>query len=221
MIAPLRKKSVPTKEQIEAKFLELMPTITKIARHAFKEYDADRRDDAVQSVLVKAFQNIQGLAEQDRLDDAYVSPIARFAVKAHKTGRIGGLPQNSTDVMAEHCRWLGRSTVKNFGLATDIADSFESEATATDARYPVHKTVQLKMDFFENWYRQQSPRDREIICDLAMGETTGDVAKKYGVSPGAASQWRRKYADSWYSFINPAEETDLIEELRALAAEAA
>jgi transposase-like protein len=72
------------------------------------------------------------------------------------------------------------------------------------------------MDFFEGWYQQQSPRDREIIRDLAMGETTADVAKKYGVSPGAVSQWRRKYAESWQKFIDPPEKTDIIDDLKDL-----
>lgn len=208
-----------TNEEINEKFLELMPKIIKIAKHAFKEYDADRKEDAVQSVLVTAFHNVKLLAEQGRLDDAFATPIAWYAVKAHKCGRIGGVPQNSTDVFGERCRWLGRSTIKNYGLATEITDSFESEATAADARYPVHKTVQLKMDFFENWFRQQTPRDQEAMKMLAIGEATGDVAKHFGVSPGAVSQWRRRFADSWFAFINPAEETDFIEELRTLAAE--
>lgn len=121
--------------------------------------------------------------------------------------------------MAEHCQLLGRVKVHNAGLADHIADTFESEATAVDARYPVHKTVQLRIDFFQTWLRSQTDRDQQIIRDLAMDETTGDVAKKYGVSPASISQYRRRYADSYYSFINLAEETDLLEELRNLAAE--
>ncbi len=208
-----------TDEQVNAKYLELMPLIRQIAQRAFREYDAEKRDDAVQSVLVAAFINVKQLAEKGKLDEAFATPIAWFGVGHYRQGRIGGLPQNSTDVFGETCRYKGRSRIKHFGLAENITDSFESEATATDARYPVHKTVALRIDFFETWYASQSPRDREIIKDLAMGETTGDVAKKYGVSPGAVSQWRRKYADSWYAFINPVEEVDLIEELKALAAE--
>jgi len=45
--------------------------------------------------------------------------------------------------------------------------------------------VQFKIDFFEGWLPQQSPRDQEIILDLAKGHTTGEVAKKHGVSDGA------------------------------------
>jgi hypothetical protein len=80
--------------------------------------------------------------------------------------------------MSPHCQNLGRSKVKNFGLAENITDSFTSEAAATDSRYPVDRTVQFKMDFIEGWLQEQTKRDRSIIVDLAMGESTGDVARK-------------------------------------------
>ena len=73
-----------------------------------------------------------------------------------------------------------------------IADSFQSEATRLSARYPVDRTVQFKMDFFEGWLQAQSERDRSIILDLATGETTGAVARKYGVSDGLISQYRKR-----------------------------
>lgn len=205
-----------TNEQVNAKFMQLLPLIRQIASKAFKEYSTDRREDAVNDVIASAFINLKQLAEAGKLDEAYATPIAVFAVKRYRSGRRCGVPQSSTDVMAEHCRFLGRVKVHNFGLAEHIADTFESEATAVDARYPVHKTVQLKIDFFQTWFRQQTPRDQQIIRDLAIGETTGDAAKKYGVSAASISQYRRRYADSWYAFINPAEEIDLLEELKAL-----
>ena len=223
MIAPLRTKSQSktsypyTQEQIEIKFLELLPGITNYAKRAFHGYDHGRRDDAVSEVIAWAFVNIKQLAEAGRLDEAFATPIATFAIGRYRAGRRVGAGQNSTDVTSPHCQLLGRSRVLNAGLADHIADSFESEATAVDARYPVHRTAQLRIDFFQTWLKQQSHRDQQIIRDLAMGETTNDVAKKYGFSAGRISQLRRSYAESWYAFINPVKETDLIEELRELA----
>ena len=218
MIAPLRtKKRRYTKEQVNIKFLELLPGITNYAKRAFHDYDPDRRDDAVGEVIAWAFVLVKQLAEAGKLDEAFATPIAMFAIKRFRSGRRVGAGQNSTDVTSPHCQLLGRSQVLNFGLADRIADSFESEATAADARYPVHRTVQLRIDFFQTWLRQQSHRDQQIIRDLAMGETTNDVSRKYGFSAGRISQLRRTFADSWYSFINPVEETDLLDELRELA----
>jgi DNA-binding NarL/FixJ family response regulator len=104
--------------------------------------------------------------------------------------------------MSPHCQSLGRSKVKNYGLAENITDSFTSEAAATDSRYPVDRTVQFKMDFIEGWLQEQTKRDRAIIVDLAMGESTGDVARKYGVSDGLISQYRKRFRASWNEYIS-------------------
>ena len=191
--------------EVNGKFLELMPKITRKANIAFTAYDPDCKEDAVQSVLVTAFINIKQLVAKGRLHDAYASPIARFAIASYRCGRIGGLPDNSQDVMNDRCRHIGRSKIEHAGLALDITDSYELETTATDSRYPVDKTVQLRIDYAA-WCRSQSPIDRKIIKDLAKGETTNNVAKKYGVSASTVSTWRRWYADSWNEFIGPQEE---------------
>ena len=44
--------------------------------------------------------------------------------------------------------------------------------------------------------------------DLAMSETTGDVAKKYKVSAGLISQYRKRYAESWNDFIADKRKSD-------------
>lgn len=88
MIAiPKKTKAKYTNEQINAKFLELLPLIRMIAHKAFKEYTADRRDDAVNDVVASAFIDLKQLAEAGKLDEAYATPIARYAVKRFLSGR--------------------------------------------------------------------------------------------------------------------------------------
>jgi len=195
------RKSAAFDEAVNLKFIELMPFLTKSARRAFAGYNSDKRSEAVQNILCWAFLNLKNLASKGRLHDAYAGAVARFAIGRHHEGRSLGVVTSSGDVMSHYCQNLGRSQVKNYGLAENIADCFTSEATATDARYPVDRTVQFKMDFFEGWLQGQSERDREIIFDLAMGETTGDVARKYGVSDGLISQYRKRYRSSWNEYI--------------------
>ena len=79
-------------------------------------------------------------------------------------------------------------------------ENFLSDATIVDRKYPVDRTVKLRIDF-ENWFANQTARDQEIINDMAYGETTSDLAKKYKVSAPSISCYRKKYADSWYEFI--------------------
>jgi hypothetical protein len=70
----------------------------------------------------------------------------------------------------------------------------------TDRKGRVADNVAFRIDYDE-WCRRQSARDQAIITDLSMGETTGTVAKKHGVSDGLISQYRRRYADSWRAYI--------------------
>jgi hypothetical protein len=108
-IAKPEPQKTYTDDQVNAKYLELMPRIVKIAKYAFKDLDGDRQADAMQSVLVTAFMNLKGLAASGRLEEACATPIAMFAIRKHKSGRPGGIPQLSRDVMGERCRTLGRS----------------------------------------------------------------------------------------------------------------
>jgi len=73
-----------------------------------------------------------------------------------------------------------------------------------DRKVNVADAVQFKMDY-QDWYYRQSPRDQQIITDLSMSETTGDVAKKFGVSPASISIKRKDFANSWKMFIDPPE----------------
>jgi hypothetical protein len=206
-----------SQDEINQKFLQMLPLIARTARMAFEDFDPDRREDAVQDVIAGAYFDLCQLAAKGKLEDAYATPLAWFRIFRYRTGRRAGIPQMACDVMGERCKFLGRSRIINAGLCESIADTWESEATATDSRYPVPKQVAFKIDFHE-WFSQLSPKDKNIVKDLAMSETTGEVAKKYQISQGRISQFRREYANSWYSFINSREDKeDLIEALTAAA----
>jgi hypothetical protein len=195
------RNSAAFDEAINLKFIELMPFITRLARRTFAGYNSDKQADAVQNVLVWAFENLKRLASKGRLHDAYAGSLTRFAVGRHREGRSLGVVTSSGDVMSSYCQSLGRSKVKNYGLAENISDTFASEATALDARCPVHKTVQFKLDFFEGWMQQQTPKHQKIIRLLAMGESPSDVARICGLSPAYICQSQKRYKASWYEYI--------------------
>jgi len=200
------RKSAAFDEAVNLKFLELMPFIIRLAKRAFAGYSTDRQADAVQNVLAWAFENLKRLASKGRLHDVYAGSLARFAIGRHREGRSLGTVTSSGDVMSSYCQSLGRSNVKNYGLAENITDSFSSEASALDARYPVHKTVQFRMDFIEGWLRQQTPRNREIIRLLALGNTPSEVARKLGLSPAYICQCQKRYKASWLAYISDKKE---------------
>jgi hypothetical protein len=200
------RKSAALDEAVNLKFLELMPFLTKSARRAFAGYNYDKQTDAVQNILCWAFDNLKRLASKGRLHEVYAGSLARFAIGRHREGRSLGVVTSSGDVMSHYCQSLGRSKVKSYGLAENIADSFESEATVTDARYPVDRTVQFKMDFVEGWLQQQTPKNKEIIRLLAMGDIPSEVARKMGVSPACICSYQKRYRASWNEYISDKKE---------------
>jgi aminopeptidase N len=109
--------------------------------------------------------------------------------------------------MSSFCRSLGRvHTVKHYGLAENIADTFEGDASAMDGRYPPDRVVQFKMDFYEGWLQQQTPKDKEIIRLLASGETPSNTARLVGLSPACINQYQKRYRASWNDFIKDKKE---------------
>jgi len=174
-------------------------------------FKADNFDDAVQELITIAFDIYQKSVRKGK--QVFYTPIKDFAIKKYKDGRrfIGS---STTDILAERTRILKRSDIYSLTLFDAREGSLHF---MIDKWNNVSRTVQFKIDFFETWLQQQTERDRAIIIDLAMGETTGDVARKHGVSDGLISQYRKKYRASWEAFINPPEKTDLIDELKELA----
>ena len=226
MSTKVTKKNVNISEtilkQAHAKYEELRIGIRNYVHKVFDGWDYDRVEEIEQSVQAYAYEAILSLAPKGRLCDAYATVLAQYGIRRHMVGRPGGLSQSATDVTSPRCQYLGRARVVNYGCAYGIADTFQSEATITDGRYPVHRTVALRIDFFETWLNRQTPRDQQIIKDMAYGETTNDLARKYGVSAASISCYRKKYANSWYEFISdPKDKPDLLDELKELAKESA
>ena len=61
------------------------------------------------------------------------------------------------------------------------------------------ETAAARIDVGE-WFGTLSSRNREIAESLAVGERTGDVARRFRVSQGRISQKRREYLESWQEF---------------------
>jgi hypothetical protein len=201
MTTAVKQSAGYSDEAVNMKFLEMMPVITKSARIAFAGYNADKRADAVQSVLCWAFMNLKNLAAKGKLHAAFAGPITKYAIGRHYEGRSLGTVTSSTCVMSNFTQSLGRAKTKNYGICENVTDTFESEATAGDGRYPPDRMVQFRLDFFETWLADQSPRDQSIIKDLAMGSTQSEVAKKHGVTSAHIFHDRKRYAKSWKAFI--------------------
>ena len=54
------------------------------------------------------------------------------------------------------------------------------------------------------WLETLTPRNREIASVLAVGESTAETAKRFGLSSGRISQLRGELCGSWKRFSGAA-----------------
>ena len=174
-------------------YVKMLPHFRFFAKRVMR-LKADNFDDAVQEMTAIAYEMYRSLVRRGK--EVYYTPLMKFAAKRYRAGRrfIG---TSTVDVLAEHTRMLGRCEV----FSLEDSENTGTRYLARNRRENVADTVQFKIDFYDDWLQQQTPRDQEIIKALSYGHTTGDVAKKYKVSAGLISQYRRRYSDSWDNFI--------------------
>ena len=184
--------------EAEAKFLELMPAITTMAKAAFKNCNSDKQDDALQSVLVASYWSVRQLAKNGRLNEAFSTPIGWFAIKAYRSGRVGGVPMNSTDALAESTRARKRVHIESYNNHGRIKKGW-GEIFMTDGRVNVAKEVCFKIDY-EGWIDTLQDRQRQMLEGMIAGDTTSELAEKFRVSPGRISQIRRELVESWKNY---------------------
>ena len=188
--------TVPTFEALLEKMTPHFQFFAKRMQRRYKHFDTD---DCLQDLVGQALVMYQSLVRRGK--EVFYTPIMKYAIARYKTGRrFTG--KNKTDALSPLTQRLGRSEV----CSLDQFDGVDSRQGYTvKCRVPdIFRTVQTKLDY-QTWYHRQSTKDQQIIADLAMSETTGAVARKYGVTPGAISQRRKSFEKSWSAFIDPPE----------------
>ncbi|MGE0105128.1 MAG: hypothetical protein AB7G12_12830 [Thermoanaerobaculia bacterium] len=111
--------------------------------------------------------------------------IAWFAVKRVRAGRQFGLETRSID--SPQARREGRPERSGFDVAEIARTGDNPSIVAT-----------FRIDFSE-WLSGLPKRLRRMAVAMAAGESTGDMAKRFGVSAARISQIRRELAESWFA----------------------
>ncbi len=208
MVAPAKKyarrKPVP---KWHTAFLRLLPRITRYARVAFAKLPAERREDLVQEAVANATVAYVRLFERGKTKVAFASVLARYAVAQVRDGRRVGNRLNILDVSSQYAQARKQIVMERLDHY-DRNDDAWIEAVVEDHRTPVADQVAFRLDF-PRWLTTFNRRDRRIAELLAAGHNTGDVARRFHLSPGRISQKRREYAVSWQRFHgeSPRQET--------------
>ncbi|MEK6239027.1 MAG: hypothetical protein N2C14_30295, partial [Planctomycetales bacterium] len=202
MIAPAQTlSSIP---DWHARFLEMLPTILKVASYAFRDFDEEAQEDLTAEVVANCLVAFTRLVKQGREDRAYPSPLAWYAVRQVREGRKVGALRNCKDVSSEYSQRQKGFHMERLGWKTKQAGRWV-ELVAEDRRTPVPEQAAFRMDF-PAWLATLSNRKRQVAEDMAMNESTKDLASRFGISPGRVSQLRGEFKESWQTFHEPAEE---------------
>jgi hypothetical protein len=178
----------------EVLLAKMEPQFKFFAKRVLK-LKADNLDDALQEMRAIAFGIYRSSVRRGK--EVFYTPIMKYAIKRYNSGRrFSG--SSTVDVLSDCTRILERCDICSLDqfYLHDGDLPFLTDWRQSD----VADAVQFKIDF-EDWVAQHTERDQQIIGDLWMNETTNDVAKKYKVSAGLISQYRKRYEKSWLDFI--------------------
>jgi hypothetical protein len=183
-----------------AQFLTFLPIIIGCARKAFADRDPESREDLVEEVVVNALIAFKRLYDKGKVDVAYPSVLALYGIRQVKDHRRAGCRLNIREVLSEYAQ-------QRKGFKVERLDRFDKrekawiEILVEDRRSGPAEIVASRLDFAA-WLRSLSKRDRRMAVTLASGETTGETAKQFGVSPSRISQVRRELQQSWNHFVS-------------------
>jgi len=181
-----------------AGYLTMMPSITKYARWAFQSMGMEARAEAMQEVLVSSMLAYYRLYQQSKIERAFPSVLARYAVARYRDGRRVGEKMNCRDTMSPYAQ-------RKKGLCVESLHQYDPEREVWREIIVEGKhagpadTAAARVDFAE-WLASLAPRDRQIAEALSDGSSTQEVAKRFQVSSARISQKRRELQDSWLAF---------------------
>ena len=205
-----RKRSAIWQER----FVALLPVILNCVAPAFRKLRPEAKAEAVQEALANAFVAYARLVERGKESLAFATVLARYAVAQVRTGRQVGGRLSIRDVSSGYAQYRKQFRLERLDRY-DPEQGCWQEAVVEDYRTPVADQVSFRIDF-PAWLNSLSRRDRKIAKDLADGQSTSEVARRFGLSLGRVSQLRREFERSWLAFHG--EEEAECEKIELLAA---
>ncbi|MBW3599728.1 MAG: hypothetical protein KY475_20965 [Planctomycetes bacterium] len=193
------RSSPPPAPAWHAAFLAMLPTIRRHARFRFRRLDREAREEAVQEVVANALVAFVRLVERGRLDVAFPTPLARFAVAQYSVGRHVGGKLNTRDVLSPYAQHRRGVVVESIFRPKDDDQRPWMETLIEDPRTPVADQAAFRIDF-PAWLDTLQPRDRRMAETMSVGVRPLDVAEMFQISPARVSQIRGQMALAWEQF---------------------
>ena len=155
------------------------------------------RDEAIAEMIANSYIAYDSLVKRNK--EVYSTPISNYAVKHYFSGRrVTGM--SATDVCADRTQLLQRSSVfTNQDMEMYLCSKTHRPSTIAS----------FNIDF-EKWVQSLDIRMKNILFALLQGYSTGEISKRFKLSPSRISGIRHELVDSWKAFV--ADRDDVNEE---------
>ena len=198
MIALNKERTSPSHDSVQEQFQTMLPQVHRQANVAFRRLDVDSRDELIAEVIANAYCAFVRLAERGKAEIAYAVPLANFAIRQVLDGRRVGNKLNIHDVTSPYAQRRSGIRIKRIDRCNVGGDGWR-EIVVEDKNAGPDVVASTRIDFGD-WLCSLSGKTRQIAATLATGETTGETAQQFNVSPGRISQLRRELMGSWEEF---------------------
>jgi hypothetical protein len=194
-------------DPLQARFLTILPRIQAHAQIYFRHVACRaRRADCIAETVALSWRWFVGLAQKGKDATQFATVLASYAARAVRSGRRVCGQERAQDAMSSvaqqrHGFAVGKLPDMAMASANPLA-----EALADNTKTPPPDAAAFRVDF-PAWTGTYSRRRRRMIHDLARGERTMDVARRFRLSPGRVSQLRRAFEEDWTTFCGEAERT--------------
>ncbi|HZZ27232.1 MAG TPA: hypothetical protein VFE46_04425 [Pirellulales bacterium] len=196
MIAPLGTISADHRaEFVHDQFLKMLPLIRRQAWIAFRGQRAEARQELTQEVIVNAYCACIRLARRNKLAVAYPTPLAQFAIRHVRAGRLVGSQLNQHDLLFPYACRIHGFTVERIDRRSEQSGELK-QLLVEDRHVGPAETAAARIDVAA-WLETLSRRQRA----LAKGGSTREVvARQFGLCPARISQLRSWFRQHWGQF---------------------
>jgi hypothetical protein len=190
-------------EQLHSAFLALvLPRVLSHGRVWSRHIKCPhRRDDFVAEMVGLSWKWFVRLVERDKDPTAFPTALAGFAARAVRAGRRVAGQERARDVMNPMAQARHDFVVEKLPDFTTLSSNPLEDALQDHARTPPPDAVAFRLDW-PRWVSTRTERDRGILHDFMLGETTTAVSRKYGLSAARCSQLRREFKEDWEAFCD-------------------
>ena len=197
MIATLTVCQEVDRSTDEPNFLEMLPTIRRVASYAFRHIRRAVREDLLAEVVANAFAAFRRLIDRGRAALIFPTVLARYAIKQVREGRRLGSRTNIRDVLSPYAKQQERLVVEP--LCQQQEGGRWEELAVEDRGASPADVATFKIDFAE-WLKRLKRSKRKLAVRLAIGETTSDAALRFRLTRSRISQLRKELHQNWDEF---------------------